>query len=179
MNLYVIRHGQIDNNVNRIIASFTEVDLNEIGIEQAKEASKELNNIDYDVVFCSPQKRTITTMKIVNVKNKKVIYDNRLKERNAGKLEGKSAIGIDLDDYWNFYSVNIYESAESLDSLFKRVYDFIDELKNNDEYKNVVIVTHDGVCRTIHCYFNGLPKNGNIRLYKYNNCEIRKYVLNK
>lgn len=56
MNLFVIRHGQVDNNFNNIIASFTEVDLNDTGIKQAKEASKKLLDIEYDIVFCSPQK---------------------------------------------------------------------------------------------------------------------------
>lgn len=180
MNLYVIRHGQVDNNFNHVIASFTEVDLNSIGISQAKEASKKMLDIDYDVVFCSPQKRTKSTMKIVNVKNKNVIYDDRLKERNAGKLEGKNAIEVNLDNYWNIYSKKIYGKAETLNNLFKRVNEFIEDLKNKEEYKkyeNVLVVTHDGVCRTIHCYFNGVPKNGNIRLYRYDNCEIRKYVI--
>jgi len=182
MNLFVIRHGQVDNNFNNIIASFTEVDLNDTGIKQAKEASKKLLDIEYDIVFCSPQKRTRSTMNIVNIKNKNVIYEDRLKERNAGNIEGKSTTEINLEDYWNIYSNSEYEGAETLDNLFKRVYAFLDDLKNKEEYKNyenVLIITHDGVCRTIHCYFNGIPENGNIRLYRYDNCEIRRYVLNK
>lgn len=175
MNLYVIRHGEIENNANHIIASFTEVDLNSTGVNQAKDASKELLGIDYDIVFCSPQKRTKSTMKIVNVKNKDVIFDNRLKERNAGTLEGRKTEEIDLDSYWNYYNPLECENAESIKELFKRVYNFLDELKKNKIYDNILIVTHDGVCRTIHCYFNGIPENGNIRLYKYRNCEIRKY----
>ena len=180
MNLYVIRHGQVDCNYNHTIASYTEVELNSNGINQAKEASKEMLNIDYDIVFCSPQKRTKSTMEIVNIKNKKIIYDERLKERNAGILEGKKSTEVDLDNYWNIYS-NQYKNSESLDDLFKRVYSFLEDLKNKEEYRqyeNILVVTHDGVCRTIHCYFNGLPENGNIRLYRYDNCEIRKYVIN-
>lgn len=177
MNIYVIRHGQVSSNKERIIASYTEVDLDETGIEQAMQASRLLKEIDYDMIYCSPQKRTMTTMKILNKDKKPVIFDERLKERNAGKLEGKSALEIDLDSYWNYYNEDIYENAESMMSLFQRVYEFLEYLKKQSHLQNVVIVTHDGVCRTIACYFRGIPKDGNIRVYKHKNCEIRKYEL--
>lgn len=177
MNLYVIRHGQTDANFNHIIAGVTDVLINENGKKQAKQASKILKNIDYDVVFCSPLSRTKMTCEIVNIKNKNVIYDERLRERNAGIYEGKKASVINLDEYWNYNLKKEYKNAESIDELFVRVNNFLDMLKAEYSDKNVLLVTHDGVCRTIACILNDIPKSGNMREYSQTNCEIKMYEI--
>lgn len=175
MSLYVIRHGQTDANVNRIIAGIIDVNLNETGLMQAKEAGEKLKSINFDFVFCSPLTRTKITCENVNIGKLPVIYDNRIIERNAGVYEGKSCSMLNLNDYWN-YNLNIkYGEAESIHELFSRVYSFLDMLKEKYKDKNVLVVTHDGVCRTIACYFNGVPEDGIIRVYSQKNCEVRKY----
>ena len=50
MKIYLVRHGQCDSNVKQIY-NYVNEDLNEKGIEQAKELSKQINNIDYDIVI--------------------------------------------------------------------------------------------------------------------------------
>lgn len=45
--------------------------------------------IDYDFIICSPLKRAKQTCELVNIKNKKVIYDNRIMARDCGEIEGK------------------------------------------------------------------------------------------
>ena len=40
MNLYIVRHGQTDVNLEKCINSLNDDDLNEIGIIQAKQVGK-------------------------------------------------------------------------------------------------------------------------------------------
>ena len=42
------------------------------------------------------------TAKIINVKEKEILIDNRLEERNPGSLSGQSLDVTNKDEYWNY-----------------------------------------------------------------------------
>ena len=88
MYIYVIRHGQTDWNVEHKLLSYTDIPLNDVGINQCKEAEKVVKNLDYNLVISSPKLRTRQSLEIVNSKNVETIFDDRLIERNAGSIEG-------------------------------------------------------------------------------------------
>lgn len=44
----------------------TDIELNETGIEQAKQAKEQLKNYNIDQIICSPLKRTRKTAEIIN-----------------------------------------------------------------------------------------------------------------
>jgi len=48
------------------------------------------------------------------------------------------------------------------------------QLKNYSS-KNVLVVTHGGVCIWTQVYFKGKPQNGNYEQYKMNNCDIQQF----
>ena len=56
--------------------------------------------------------------------------------------------------------------------------DFLNDLKNRKE-ENILIVTHNGVCRAINIYFNGIPEDKNIINLGIKNCEVVKYNCDK
>ncbi len=176
MNLYVIRHGQTDANEKGLAYSREEVGLNETGIEQAKVASKIIENLDYDLVISSPLERAKQTAKIVNEKkNKEILYDDRLQERDTGIYTGKNSSDKVFKDYWKLDSY--YEGAENIDDLFARVDDFLDEILVKYSNKNILLVTHNGVCRAIKAYFEGYPKSLDVTNFGQDNCEIKMYKI--
>ena len=95
MKIYVIRHGETDVNLENKINSLNEDDLNKIGIMQAKQVGRLLEEIDYDFIISSPLIRTKHTAELLNVKNKKISFDNRLIERDAGVFTKQSLDNID------------------------------------------------------------------------------------
>lgn len=101
MKIYLVRHGQTSHNALKVYSS-EDQDLNEVGIKQANELKNKIKEIDYNIVIVSPLKRTIHTSNIINVKNKKVIIDERLKERSVGDLSGKPLSVTNRDEYWNY-----------------------------------------------------------------------------
>lgn len=103
MKVYIARHGQTTAN-QLSYHGFKNDDLTELGIKQAKELKEKIRNIDYDIVICSPLIRAIHTCKIINIKEKETIIDNRLEERNAGNLSGKSRKKENREEYWNYYT---------------------------------------------------------------------------
>ena len=49
MNLYIVRHGQTDGNVYKIMDGIRDIDLNEKGIEQAELTRDEIMNYKYNI----------------------------------------------------------------------------------------------------------------------------------
>ena len=90
MKLYVIRHGNTDSNKSDIYiynGKLVNEDINNIGIKQAQEASKKIKNLNLDLIICSPLLRTRHTCDIINSNKIKVIYDDRIEERNCEIIE--------------------------------------------------------------------------------------------
>lgn len=175
MKVYLVRHGQCDSNVKQIY-NYVNEDLNEKGIEQATELSKKINDIDYDVIISSPLIRAKHTAEIINVKNKEIICDERLREREHGSLEGQSVEVTDREDYWNYYTDKKYGTEESIPHLFARVKEFLDELSKK-EYSSVLIVAHSGVSKAFYAYFNGIPEDGKFLNLGLKNTEVKEYNL--
>lgn len=175
MKLYITRHGQTDGNVNKIMDGIRDIDLNKTGIEQAEKTRDILKDIKFDLIICSPLIRTKHTMEIININNYPVIFDERIIERDCGEFTGKSFESLDRDLYWNYHDKTIYEKAENIEHLFSRVYVFLDEIKEKYKDKNILLVTHEGVTKTINCYFNGVPEDGNLQALGLNNCEVKVY----
>lgn len=64
-----------------------------------------------------------------------------------------------------------------MEDLFKRVYDFIDDIKEKYKNQTILLVTHSGVTKVINCYFNGIPEDGNLQTLGLNNCEVKCYKI--
>ena len=179
MNLYIMRHGLTRMNKEGLFNGQVDEDISEEGVNEAKATIEEVKKLDLDIIYCSPLTRTKHTCNIVNVNNIQVIYDDRLKERTLGILDGesKNTHGFSSKEYfdYNYKFGDENKNAEDLPTFFGRVHDFLNELKQKD-YKNVLIVTHGGVLRAVYYYFNEIPEDGRISHY-FNNCEIDKYEL--
>lgn len=173
MKIYFVRHGQTDSNLNGVF-NISDEDINDNGIKQAEEIREKIKELDYEVVYCSPLKRTIQTANIINVQNKNIIYDERLVERKFPGLVGKPLETVNREEYWNYYSDKRFEDEETVKELFERVHGFLNELKNKN-YKCVLIVAHGGVSRGFYSYFNGIPEDGIFLKLGQKNCEIREY----
>ena len=177
MRIYVIRHGETNVNLENKINSLNDDDLNETGIMQAKHVREQLKKTNYDLIICSPLTRTKHTANLLNYKNLDILYDDRLIERNADILTKMPLDKIDSDDWWNINPKDNYYNAESVKHVIERVYEFLDDIKNKYNDKNIILVTHGGVSKAISCYFYGIPEDGNLEKYKHNNCEIHQFEL--
>lgn len=93
MYLVLIRHGESEWNKENRFTGWTDVELSEKGIEEAKEAGKFLKekNIDFSVAYTSYLKRAQHTLDLVlesiNEPNE-IIKAWQLNERHYGALQG-------------------------------------------------------------------------------------------
>ena len=92
--LILCRHGQSDWNLKNLFTGWTDVDLTEQGIEEAKEAGRTVAGLDYDidVAYTSVLKRAIRTLWLMLDEMDRmwipVVRDWRLNERHYGALQG-------------------------------------------------------------------------------------------
>lgn len=183
MKLYIIRHGQTNWNRKGRIQGKTDIELNEEGIEQAKEARKILEEYPIDMIVSSTLKRARKTAEIINESKKVLIlFKEALEERGFGEFEGKTREEIQ-DEVWTSeildnYNLNKqYKGVETIQELCSRVWNLIDELKENYTDKNILLVTHGGVTRAISGYFDGANENGILEDLKLQNCGIKMYEM--
>ncbi|MDA8242222.1 MAG: 2,3-diphosphoglycerate-dependent phosphoglycerate mutase [Nitrospiraceae bacterium] len=92
--LVLLRHGESIWNRENLFTGWTDVDLSEKGVEEAKEAGRVLKDQGYifDIAFTSVLKRAIRTLWIaldeMDLMWLPVVRDWRLNERHYGALQG-------------------------------------------------------------------------------------------
>ena len=70
------------------------------------------------------------------------------------------------------------ENGERIQEFFGRVFECVNDIKEENNDKNVLLVTHGGVARAIDCYFNGIPEDKeDTGKFMLGNCEVREYKL--
>ena len=89
MEILVTRHGQTDWNALGKLQGQTDIELNDIGRQQAKETGKLIKDENIDLIITSSLKRAVETAKIINANFKvNIVEDDRLMERKYGESEG-------------------------------------------------------------------------------------------
>lgn len=158
--LILVRHGQTEMNKQKLYFGKLDPKLNSLGLEQAKEAKKYLeeikDKITYDLIYSSPLNRAKETAEICNYLDKDIIFDKSLEEIDFGIFEGLSFSQI-LEKYpneakrmqedWQEYN---YETGESPKEMYSRAINFV---KTLDFSKDILIVSHWGVINSILSHF--------------------------
>lgn len=177
MKIYSTRHGQTDYNAKDLILGTTDIELNQTGIMQAYELAEKVKSLPrIDIIISSPMKRALKTAQIVASEcNINIITDERLREWNYGKYEGLHRSADGFAENKAMFGVKMGEYGESLLQLSHRVYSCLDDIQQNYVEKNVLIVSHGGICRMIETYFNNMSPEqfsnwfmGNCQLIEYN-----------
>ena len=92
MEIYIVRHGETLWNKSKRLQGNRNIDLSEVGRNEARERGKQLENVDFDVIYSSPLNRAYETACIIKgERNIPIIKDDRLREINFGINEGMQA----------------------------------------------------------------------------------------
>lgn len=147
----LMRHGQADNNVRRILVGrHIESHLTEYGKRQVADTAMYLKNISIGKVYTSPVIRTVETAKIVcKILELDYEVDERLYEIELGKL-----VGMNFDEivqkfgnlFLKFYDENDSTltpyGVESFCSVKSRIKNLLDEIMRNYREENVLLISH-------------------------------------
>ncbi|MCM1322100.1 MAG: histidine phosphatase family protein [Bacteroides sp.] len=188
MKLYVLRHGQTNLNARNLICGRTDDALAADGEKQAEAAGIRLASLQaeqaVDAMFVSPLSRAQKTAEIVHeaIRQKQnisvpFITEPRLIEQAYGAFEKTDR----LSQAFAESKMQFAQTSGGMESILHvawRVYSLIEELRMQEprEYRNVLFVTHGGVCRVIRSYFCGMT-NTEFAHWRAENCQIDEYEL--
>lgn len=155
--LYFVRHGESQWNVADRICGRTDIELTEKGHEQAILAGKEIQkqNVHVDQIIYSPLIRAKeTALHISEITGIPAREEPRLIEQNFGKYEGTSPRNApDFVAAKRQFAIS-YEGGESMLKLAQRIYNLLDEIKDDD--RTYMIVAHNGIARVVKSYFEDM-----------------------
>jgi uncharacterized phosphatase len=144
MTIAFIRHGQTDWNAEGRMQGSTDIPLNDVGRQQAREAAQTLLGGEWDVIVSSPLQRARETASIIagglGIEVGRS-YDS-LVERHYGAGEG---LTIDeIDARWPDHK---FPQLEPLESVVARGTAALNEISEEHAGRRVVIVCHGTIIR--------------------------------
>ena len=168
--IYVVRHGETEWNALNKVLGRTDIPLNTKGMDQARELAQTVKDLKIDMILSSPLLRTRQTAEAVS-EEKGIAYttDERLIEVDFGTFEGINRFAEEYQAAKREYFVR-FPGGESYFDLVSRVFPLIKEI----EGKDVLLVTHGGICRIIRSYFEDMG-NEEFVSFSQGNCELRAY----
>src|SRR3989338_4296108 len=93
LKIYLFRHGQTTYNRDNRFTGFHNPGLTSLGLQQARKVAKKLKNKKFQTAFYTKLKRSKQTLKEIlkfHPECKTLKLDNRMIERNYGKLNGST-----------------------------------------------------------------------------------------
>lgn len=173
--IYFIRHGETIWNAENKICGSTDIDLTPKGHAQAIETGKIIvsQNIKANEILYSPLIRAEKTAKhISEITGIPAKPEPRLTEQNFGKYESMARNDKDFLQAKKEF-VSRYGSGESMLHLAQRIYNLLDDLKEQSE-KTFILVAHNGIARVVNSYFNEMT-NEEYAQFGVANCAVIKY----
>ena len=178
MKLIVVRHGQTDWNVKKLLQGGTDIPLNETGLAQARETARLLQETPIDRIIVSPLARArVTGEMIAEGRNVPFLTDERLRERGYGEFEGKPKNKEDYARLWAYSQNLTFLWAENVRDCFARVFDFLAEIRERYPQESILIATHAGVAKVIRCYLCGMMSDRELADYVPQNAAPQIYYI--
>lgn len=147
MRLFMVRHGESENNLKRIFTGWVDCPLTEKGCKDAESIRPFMSNFKFDKIYSSDLTRAYVTAKTV-LPDYKPIKTALLRECSVGSL-GNTSVSSDADcseilkqalksrDYTPF-------GGESIEMVGQRLDEFLKEIEGQ-ELENVAAFAHSGV----------------------------------
>ena len=130
-------HGTTYDNASNKCSGWKQVELNDLGKEQAVKLGETVKDIKFDVIFTSDLVRAIDSSNLAFPNQDKII-DSRLRECNYGDFDGGDKSLVVYEDYID----KPFPNGESLKDVEKRIREFLDEIKQEYKGKTIGIVAH-------------------------------------
>lgn len=135
VTIYLVRHGQTEDNVRGILQGQTPGVLTEAGIEQARQLRDKLKDEPLDAVITSDLQRAVHTAQILNEPHGLPLeLEPLLRERDWGIHTGmyiRDVAGRDIDP-----------SAESVADMYHRAEEWLQKLLREHDGQTVLAVGH-------------------------------------
>ena len=168
IRIAIIRHGRTEWNEGEgeRFRGRAEIDLNELGLRQAKATAASLSRWKIDAIYSSPLKRALVTAQILaspfglEVTPLPGLIDIDYGIWQGLSLEQSKAQDNQLYQLWQQSPHLVtFPKGESLAQVRMRAVAAINHLLAKHAGETVVLVSHKVVCKVLLCYFLGLDNS--------------------
>lgn len=190
MNIYLLRHGETNWNLEGRMQGQRDVMMNEKGISQIREAGESLavQNAEIDVIISSPLTRARRSAEIVadrlGYPLTEILTEPLFAERSFGDAEGMIYREVE-----NELRENRFANVESVEALYERAGKAFQKTIQGHEEKNILIVAHGGILKALLAAVTDrkityeVPvanfNNGSLFLLKYEAGQVEIFNYNK
>ncbi len=154
MKFILVRHGQSEDNVNKIISGHGAAPLTDLGREQAKSLGQKFleSRIKFDAVYSSDLKRASESAMIVcnEIGIKEISFDKRLREADSGIFTGRYSADLSKEEkeFLDSTLINldlVVPSGESNKDIIMRIKEaFFEIVENHPENSTILFIDHGG-----------------------------------
>jgi broad specificity phosphatase PhoE len=196
LELWLVRHGQTEWNINRRFQGSSDIPLNDFGKTQAEALAPRLRSVAWSGIYASDLARAYETATIALGDDAPITADARLQEIYFGKFEGltwdeiKATYPEEFAGWVNNRNNNTH-GGERSDDVVVRVQAFLDDIQNkhtsaiqggiqpnNNEPNRVLIVSHGGIIGIMCALLVGTNPQEWWR-YRLHNTSITRFELHK
>jgi probable phosphoglycerate mutase len=174
LRLYLVRHGEVNANIEFRFLGSRDDPLNETGERQAEQLASLFSRLPVGAVFSSPLSRALATARAIGgAAGVEPVIDTQLRELDFGRWEGLTRDQIlelgpgegDILARWDRDPSIAAPDGESLVDLEHRIVGFADGLLGNPPEGPVVVVSHMGPIKILLCAALGLSPDGARRIF--------------
>lgn len=173
--LYVTRHGETTWNKEGRVCGRADVPLTEKGYQQAEKLANKVSGLEIPVtkIIHSPLQRAKETARVVSeYTHLPMTPDPRLVEMDFGRFDG--LLGSDPEfQYRRRQMAQRFPEGESYFDMYQRVVPLLEECLADKE-ETYLLVCHNALIRTLHCYFKPLSNDEFVDFF-VENTELMSY----
>lgn len=164
MTIYIVRHGQTEENLRHILQGHMPGTLTEEGKWQVRGAADRLadEHVDFKCIVSSDLKRAVDSAGIISERlGIPVVPHPILRERDWGKYTGMPVMEA-KEKYYHDGRWDFPDSAETDEQILARAGKALDMLEQEYGDSNIIIVTHGQFARnmiaaTRSCSYHDVP----------------------
>jgi len=161
--LYLVRHGETEDNVAQILQGQMPGKLTAEGVRQAETVRDKMKDVPIDAFVSSDLKRSIDTCRIIAEPHGKPVQTTPLlRERDWGGFTGRYIPSL-KNAVWP-------DDVESLDAMKERARLFLDFIKEKFHDQTVLAVGHGIINKAVQSVYWNKPMN---EVSKMTNAEVR------
>jgi broad specificity phosphatase PhoE len=161
--LWLVRHGQTDWNLEGRYQGQADIPLNQTGIDQARQLSLSLPVLPFTALYSSDLKRARMTADILSIKfDLPVQIDQRLREINQGEWEGH--LVSDIKNRYQNQTVPGQKAifmrppgGEAVAEVAARMIAAANAIVEKHQGEKVLVVSHGLSVATLLCHVKGIP----------------------
>ncbi len=183
LRIYLARHGQNEDNAERLLTGHRNRPLTDLGRQQARELGQKMSElgIELDAIYTSPLIRAKETAQIVTDMlrlNHKVNVLDDLIERNFGVMTGRpidEILALPEEDKLPAGRVTYFlraEGAETFDLALIRAKRALEVIQREHESGTILLVCHADIGKMMYAAYYGLDWKTVLQQFDFRNSDL-------